>query len=97
MPLGGSQMCIRDRFDEAVEFLAIDFCGEGIELGDVNGADAFVRGVARDEADEAGEGNTRGVGMIAALDGVDHRIEAGFGTAGNYGGWNGKSHEAKGN
>jgi len=60
-------------------------------------SDAFMRGLARDETDEAEEWNLSGADTVPALDRVDNAVEATLPAAGQDSDGNQEGYEADGN
>src|SRR5664279_341969 len=83
--------------DHLVQFISIQWRVEMLELRNVQVAHAAVGGLARDQADEAHEGNVRGMHVIPVLDGVDHAVEAALSATGQHHDRNQQQHEAYGN
>src|SRR5208337_3390970 len=84
-------------FDHAIELVAVDLSAEVVKLRHVQVAYALVRGLARDEADEAKKGNARGMRVVAALNGADDAVKATLAAAGEDDDWNQQSEKADGN
>ena len=80
-----------------IQFVAVNGGVEVFKLRHVQVADAFMRGLARDETDEAEEWNLCGVNTVSALNGPDNAVEATLPAAGQDCDGNQEGYEADGN
>src|SRR6202034_402374 len=80
--------------DNQIQLRTIHIGREALKLRDVQIRDSLVRSLARDEADEPHERDARGMHVVAALDAVDHAVEAPVAAACQYYDWNQQSYKA---